>query len=351
MAKRVAVKELAVGSIISEAVHSISGKILLGKDSVLTTRHISLLNTWDIRSVFIHVEGGESDKPLLETAPIVQSTEYLQFVQEYDAIVTNTAQSFNIIRKRRIIPVSHLKDTAGSIYSSISKNNIGVMNYLLMSDPELADFIPRHSVMVAYFAGIIARQMKWSEADIAGVAFASLLHDIGNLTSDKIGDPRTEVHIEETGRLLWATKGLSSEILLGIMQHRERSNGSGSPNKTTGSKIHPYAKVIAVADFFQNLTYSDEYANPFQILDVLTREMYGKFDPDVCQNLIDRVRDSLLFNKVILSNGQKAEIIFFNRGSYCLPIVKTADDQIVDLSKSSDIRISRLLKIPGTQTF
>ena len=351
MAKKVAVKELAVGSILSEEVHSISGKILLGKDSVLTTRHISLLNTWDIRSVFIHVEGEESNKPLLETAPIVQSAEFLQFVQEYDAIVTNAAQSFNIIRKRRKIPISHLKDTAGSIYSSISKNNIGVMNYLLSSGPKLADFIPHHSVMVAYFAGIIARQMKWSEDDIAGVAFASLLHDIGNLTDDKIGDPRTQVSIAETGRLLREAKGLSKEVLLGIMQHRERSNGSGSPNGTTGSKIHPYAKIIAVADFFHNLTYRDEHANHFQILDVLTREMYGKFDPDVCQNLIDRVRDSLLFNKVILSSGQEAEVIFFNRGSYCLPIVKTSDDQIVDLSKCSDVAISRLLNIPSAQIF
>lgn len=351
MAKRVAVKKLAVGSILSEPVHSMSGKVLLGKDIVLTTRHISLLKTWDIQSVFIHAEGEESDQPLLEKAPIVHSAEYLQFVQEYDRIVTNTAQSFNIIRKRRIIPVSHLKDTAGSIYSSISKNNIGIMNYLLSSDPILADFIPRHSVMVAYFAGIIARQMKWSEADIAELAFASLLHDIGNLTDDKIGDPRIQVSITETGRLLWETKGLSSEVLLGIMQHRERSNGSGSPNGTTGSKIHPYAKIIAVADYFHNLVYSDEYTNPFQILDVLTREMYGKFDPDVCQNLIDRVRDSLLFNKIILSSGQEAEIIFFNRGSYCLPIVRTGDDQIVDLSKCNDVTISRLLKIPHAQSF
>jgi len=349
MAKMVAVKELAVGSILSEAVHSISNKVLLGKDIVLTTRHISLLNTWDIESVFIHVEGEYDDKPLPKTAPIVQPAEYLQFVQEYDEIVKKTVQSFNIIRRRRLIPISNLKVTAENIYSSISKKNICVMSYLLNSDPKVVDFIPRHSVMVAYFAGIIARQMKWKEVDIAGVAFASLLHDIGNLTNDKIGDPRFEVSIAETGLLLKETKGLSHEVLLGIMQHRERNNGSGFPNGTICSKIHPYAKIIAVADFFHNLAYSDEYTNPFQRLDVLTNEMYDKFDPDVCQNLIDRVRDSLLFNKIILSSGQEAEIIFFNRGSYCLPIVRTADERIVDLSKCRDVSISRLSQMPGAE--
>jgi len=288
---------------------------------------------------------------LPETTPIAQSAEYLQFVQEYDAIVTNTVKSFNIIRKLRKIPVSQIKNTAGDIYSAISNNNLGIMNYLLIIEPKLADFVPRHSVMVAYYAGIIARQMKWSGGDIAGVAFASLLHDIGNLTDNKVGDPRIQVSIAETGHLLREAKGLSSEVLLGIIQHRERMNGSGSPNGTPGPKIHPYAKIIAVADFFHNLAYSDENINPFQILDMLTREMYCNFDPDVCHSLIEQVRDSLLFNKVILSNGQEAEIIFFNRGSYCLPIVKTGDDQIIDLSKRSDIGISRLLKITGAQTF
>ncbi|WP_378955162.1 HD-GYP domain-containing protein [Pelosinus sp. sgz500959] len=342
MVKIVAVKELIEGNITSDAVHSISGKVLLGKDTVLTSRHISLLDTWDIQSVFIHTDTEETDTSSLEIPPLSQPTEYLQFVQEYDSIVTDTAQSFDMIRKQMMIPVSHLKNTAGNIFSSVSNNKFEVMNHLLISDHKLADFIPRHSVMVAYFAGIIARQMKWNEDDISEVVFASLLHDIGSLATNKTTVPHAQANMSETGRLLRETKGLSSKVLLGIMQHRERSNGSGFPNGTPGSKIHPYAKIIAVADLFHNLAYNDEHANPFPILDVLTREMYINFDPDVCQHLIDRVRDSLLFNKIILSSGQEAEIVFFNRENYCSPIVRTEDGQIVDLSQRCDLKISRL---------
>jgi len=57
MARMAAVKELTVGSILSEAVHSINNKVLLGKGIVLTTRHITLLNTWDVERVYLHVEG------------------------------------------------------------------------------------------------------------------------------------------------------------------------------------------------------------------------------------------------------------------------------------------------------
>lgn len=339
MEKMIAVRELAVGNLLASSVLSITGKILLGKDVQLTERHISLLTTWDVQNVFIHVDDEVAAEPLPSAIPQGNSEEYFKFVQEYDSIVTNTAQSFDIIKKRDIVPVNHLKDTASSIYSSIVNNNFEVMNYLLISDHKLAEFIPRHSVMVAYFAGIIARQMKWSEDDIAGVAFASLLHDIGNLT--KALD--SQANIAETARLLKGVKGLSNEVILGVVQHRERTNSSGFPIGVEGSKIHPYAKIIAVADTFHSLAYTNEYANPFPVLDMLTQEMYEKFDPDICQNLIYRVRDSLQFNKVLLSDGQEAEIIFFHKCGYAAPIIRTGDNQIIDLSQNKSLKINRMV--------
>ena len=339
MEKMVAIKELAVGDFLANSVLSITGKILLGKDIELTSRHISLLTTWDIKNVFIHVEEQLVDESLVSSISPENSEEYLNFFQEYNSIITNTAQSFEVIKKRDIIPVNHLKDTASNIYTSIVNNNFEVMKYLLMSDQQLGGFVPWHSVMVAYFAGIIARQMKWSEADIAGVAFAGLLHDIGNLTKER----NAQANIMETARLLKGTKGLSSEVVLGVIQHRERANSTGFPTGVQGAKIHPYAKIIAVADSFHSLAYANEYANPFPALDMLEREMYEKFDPDMCQKLISRVRDSLQFNKVLLSSGQEAEIIFFHKNSYSAPIVKTMDEQIIDLSKNNSLKINRIL--------
>lgn len=343
MEKMIAVKELAVGDILASAVLSITGKVLLGKEVELTSRHISLLTTWDVQNVFIYVEEEEVVAPLPSATPQGHSEDYFKFVQEYDEIVTNVAQSFDVITKRDIVPVNHLKDMASSIFSSIVNNNFEVMNYLLISDHKLAEFVPRHSVMVAYFSGIIARQMKWSEVDIAGVSFASLLHDIGSLTSNRNRASDQQSNIGETARLLKGTKGLSGEVILGIIQHRDHLKGSSFTTGAQGGKIHPYAKIIAVADTFHNLAYTNEYANPFPALDILNREMYEKFDPDVCQNLIYRVRDSLQFNKVLLSNEQEAEIIFFHKNGYSAPIVRTVDNQIIDLSQNHCLTIKRVV--------
>lgn len=348
MAKMAAVKDLRPGNILADSVLSIAGKVLLGKAVELTQRHISLLNTWDVQSVFI--EAAEAEEVSIEetaqehkSGGANDSAAYTNFVQEYDTIVTNTVQSFDIIRERKIIPVTRLKDTAGDIFSSINKNGFETMNYLLGGDYGLADVVSRHSVMVAYLAGIIARQMKWSEKDIEGVAFASLLHDIGSLVTQKGRDTSGQAYIAETAGLLKTAMGLSGEVILGIVQHRERSNGTGVPKGSTGAQIHPYAKIIAVADSFHNFAYADAAANPFPILDMLTQEMYGKFDTDVCQNFISRIKDSLILNKILLSDGQTAEIIFFNRNSYAVPVVRTAGNEIIDLAKRQNLTIQQIL--------
>jgi HD-GYP domain-containing protein (c-di-GMP phosphodiesterase class II) len=344
MSKMVAVKELVPGNILSDAVLSITGKVLLGKNVELTARHISLLITWDVQGVFINAAEGDLGNSSQESESKIKSEEYIQFTKEYDGVMASTAQSFEVIQERKIIPVTNLKNTAGEIYSSIAKNSFEIMNYLLIEDYKLADAVSRHSVMVAYFSGLIARQMKWSENDITGVTLASLMHDIGNLVANKSIDFRKQAHIAETAGLLKKTSGLSGEVILGIVQHREYMNGSGFPKGSTGSQIHPYAKIIAVADAFHNLAYTDKYTNPFPILDMLTREMYGKFDADVCQNFISRVRDSLLFNKVSLSNGEMAEIVFFNKNHcYAAPVVKMANNEIIDLAERKDLTIQQIV--------
>jgi HD-GYP domain-containing protein (c-di-GMP phosphodiesterase class II) len=341
-----AVKDLTPGAVLADAVISMSGKTLLGKDVELTPRHISLLNTWDIQKVFVSKAGGIREEEAAPQASLafqsVDSEGYCRFVQEYDSLVTDIAQRFDFIRRHGIIPLPPLKETAGTICSSITDNCLAVINYLLISDHKLADYISRHSVMVAFFAGIIARRLQWSESDIKGVALAGLLHEVGNLAAGKAEDPRVKIHIAEAAALLRGVTGLTNDVILGVVQHRECMDGSGFPTGVNGLKIHPFAKVIAVANTFHLRAYTDEYANPFPVLEMLAHEMYGKLDTAVCHTFISEVKDSLLNNRVVLADGREAEIIFFHPNGSCLPVARTADGQIIDLAQRGLSSVSRL---------
>jgi putative nucleotidyltransferase with HDIG domain len=343
-AKMVAVKDLKEGEILDSAVVSPAGKVLLSKDVKLSERAISLMRAWDISFVYIKTEQAEEAQTAQITSVENQdlSAEFIKFYQEYDAAVTMASQAFDFARSQKKVPVQYLKDTSFGIYSAILDRGASVLNNLMISDYNLADKITRHCVMVSYISSMIARHMHMSEEEVEGVTLAALLHDIGKLVQTK-GDELGKEHIINAAAMLKDIKGLSPEILFGIIQHHEFMDGTGFPMGVKDSRIHPYARIIAVADLFHSEAYIGENANPFPVLERLTKEQFTKFDTEVCQVFINKVRDSLLKSRVKLSDGSQAEVIYYHSLDSCLPIVRTAEDKIIDLGANTNIKISHII--------
>ena len=97
------------------------------------------------------------------------------------------------------------------------------------------------------------------------VALAGLLHDIGYKEIDPaiLDKPRAALTSEETkileshpmrgAKILSSIPAIPDEILQIVMQHHERERGLGYPLGLERSRIHPIAKIIAVADEFCDL--------------------------------------------------------------------------------------------------
>ncbi|HWR39199.1 MAG TPA: HD domain-containing phosphohydrolase [Patescibacteria group bacterium] len=341
--KMIPVNELQPGNVLSDQVMTLTGKVLLGKEVVLSERTISLLTMWDISHVYIYGETEAVTPP----APMVANNEdvlknFMSFFSDYDTVVANASQSFDFVRNQKKIPVQELKDTSFSVYSSVLNSGPAVLEYLLISDYKLADTVSRHSVMVAFICGIIGHQMKLAENELKNLTLAALLHDIGKLVTGKEDVTGPEKHVITGGALLKDVGAIPPEIILSVLQHHECMDGSGFPRGTEGNKIHLFARIIAVANLFHTEAYHDEYSNPFPVLDLLSKEMFGKLDPAVCHPFIRQIRDSLINNTVVLSDGRCAEVIFFHPNNSGYPIIRTDDNQIIDLSSANNVRILHL---------
>lgn len=343
-AKMVAVKDLKEGDILDSAVVSPAGKVLLSKDVKLSERAISLMRAWDIS--FVYIKSDQEDEVEAQSAAPAKdqdlSAEFMKFFEEYDAAVTMASQAFDFVRSQKKVPVQYLKDTSFGIYSAILDRGSAVINNLIISDYNLADRVTRHCVMVSYISSMIARQMHMSEEEVEGVTMAALLHDVGKLVQGK-GTDNGKEHIINAAAILKEVKGLSPEILFGIIQHHECMDGTGFPMGVRDNRIHPYARIIAVADMFHLQAYIGENANPFPVLERLTKEQYTKFDPEVCHVFINKVRDSLLRSRVMLSDDREAEIIYYHSLESCLPIVRTEQDKIIDLAENTNIKIRHII--------
>jgi len=74
----------------------------------------------------------------------------------------------------------------------------------------------------------------------------------------------------------------------------------------------------------------------------LSKEMFGKLDPVICNVFISRFQDDLLQNKIILADGKEAEIVYFRPNGSNMPVVRTVDNQIIDLSQQGFSAIHRV---------
>lgn len=141
---------------------------------------------------------------------------------------------------------------------------------LLTSLNNCSDQLLRHSMAVSYMSVLIAHAMGWkNKQTIEKVALGGLLHDVGlkSLPPELVNKPKVEMSFEEyqtyeqhpyKGMQLLVGLGVVPEDVIAIVyEHHENAIGQGYPRKLRNVKIHPLAKVVALADEFCHLTMTD----------------------------------------------------------------------------------------------
>lgn len=76
------------------------------------------------------------------------------------------------------------------------------------------------------------------------------------------------------------------------LEHHERWDGNGYPNKKAGDDIHIYGRITAVADVFDALGSERCYKKAWpleKIVDLFTSERGGHFDPTLVDILFEHI--------------------------------------------------------------
>ena len=115
-----------------------------------------------------------------------------------------------------------------------------------------------HQHRVADLASAIARKIGLPEAQIEGLYLAATIHDVGkiNVPSDLLSKPSKLTSLEyqmiqthaQTGYDIVKGINFPWPIAQMILQHHEKLDGSGYPQRLKGDAMLPEAKILAVAD-------------------------------------------------------------------------------------------------------
>ena len=162
-------------------------------------------------------------------------------------------------------------------------------------------FLAGRSRRVADLTERITRRMGVREPEATHIYHAALVHDIGivavpSFILDKPQDTLTEAEREQvrlrpyhSERVLSKVPALEPIIPL-VAAHHEEMDGRGYYRGLRGSQIPLGARIIAVADRFDELTH-DAPDNPGresdQAVDVMRQEVGTRLFPDVFQALTD----------------------------------------------------------------
>jgi len=169
-----------------------------------------------------------------------------------------------------------------------------------------------HLLRIGRISKIIALELGLDKEHAEIIETASPLHDIGKLAiPDKILMKKGKLTEQEFDVMKTHTT-IGYEILkdspspylqkgaLIALNHHEKYDGSGYPNKISGKDIPIEARIVAVADVFDSLSNHRPYKKAWSIsstINYLVEEQGKHLDPESVKALINRINDITLPSK------------------------------------------------------
>ena len=344
--RAISVGDLENGMILARTIVNAKRVVVVSENTELTAAHIMRLKFLKIPVVYI-----KDETELREDRSLIFSRSNL-FIKQYENVVGTAKSIFEEAKKTGNVPVAETNEMVQTDLLPLSRRS-GTIDYLSEVN-HLASDIYNHSLRVSILSGVIAKWMKLDRETAKDIVLAGFLHDVGKSKFDqrlleKNIDTLTgedyERYIQHTvdgAQILRDVAGLTEGVRLTALQHHERMDGSGFPFNIQGGDIHLYARIVAVADLYDNITVEREgypRRTPFDAVSEIARQMYTKLDPQVCIPVLTNIKNAFLGSRVLLSNHREGTITAYPHGVVPLPIVTISEDEVIDLNENKEIII------------
>lgn len=176
-----------------------------------------------------------------------------------------------------------------STYKALIRNS-HIKNYLEDLEKDAPEKL-NQLFLSTIFSSAISANIEWvSEHSFKFIIQGSLLHDIGmsslpiktRLRTYEDLDPlEKSIYIKhpETGYKMLTDLGLPEQVKQIVYQHHEWVNGEGFPNRLSGVRIFPLAKIISFASDFSFFLINNSLS-PIQGLNELVpnRDLVTRYD-------------------------------------------------------------------------
>ena len=303
------------------------GRILLKQGTMLKHETMRQLDNFQVVSVWVETTDVDNYEMSI-VQELVSAAARMK--------LANTIESAFYSRDGIAAHLPQLQDQVSNIAADIIKRKDALI--YIADIGYKCDYLFLHSVNVGLFSMVLGVAMKLPFEEICQLGMGGFLHDFGKTRIAKeILDKQGPLSLEEFHtvkehasfgyNILKAEAEIDHRIMLMALQHHERPDGKGYPWGLTDNKIHPLAKIVAVADVYDALTTDRVYRtrlNPHEALKNVEAGIGCQFDSAVVHALQNVAIPYNIGTAVKLSSGENGKVIRLNSANLARPIVATA---------------------------
>ncbi len=310
-------EELIAGMALARDIHfydpSTQSAMVLKTGQMLSDMHITQLCSAKLDGAYIDTVRSE-----VRVVSSINQQIRREAISNIHNLADNFIDSSKGVQKSDVEAISN---TTQELINSLSSHKDILVN---IADIKMYDdYTYHHSLSVAIMAIAIGMELGFNEQMLNELGLAGLLHDIGKVAIpiEIITKPGrlskeefdiVKMHPVHAATHLHERQLVNENIFRGIVGHHEKLDGSGYPNHLKGDEIHPYARILAVADVYDALTSNRPYRIPNPPNEAIEMIMGGSgthFDERVVRAFLRKVAPFPTGSKVKLSNGQTAIVM------------------------------------------
>jgi HD-GYP domain-containing protein (c-di-GMP phosphodiesterase class II) len=354
------VRDLKEGTAFSEVVYLDNQFILATPEMRISQNMKQSLQKWEFDEVESDgepINEIKEDKKI-EAAPASVATQYpaddgekIAFIEDFYTTFKEYMESvFEKVEKKNTLDYTELISHVHAAYAIVREDRRFLLRFQKKTYAgSEKNYMASHAVHSMIISIVIGLRLKLSEEKLIELGVAALLHEIGmlKLPRESKGYYNDRPLSQSEKKAIAYHPVLSYSLLknfnaplavcLAGLEHHERENGGGYPQKLAGDKISLYSKIIAVACSYDALTTNRPHKaaeNGHAGMLYLLKNEEKQYNETIVKALLYSISLYPIGLFVLLSNEKKAQVIDVNPENPFYPIV-----QILDASASPEEKV------------
>lgn len=267
----------------------------------------------------------------------------------YKGLIEKLSQVFTGIRVGEDVEMRAIDSICVQLLQNLSSYRDSFLDFILCGEVAEQD-LAKSSINTATLSALMAQELNLANHKVHNIVDGALLHDVGmfrlskGITEKKGGLSEAEheqikSHPMHTSNIVMKELFGPNEVNLIALQHHERWDGKGYPDKMLGPAIDIGARIVSVADAFEAMVSKKSYRNPligYQAIKNLMADNARRFDPAII-NIFTKIMGIYPIGSIVkLNSGAIARITSVHKNAPLRPVIQILVNEEGDVLEHSE---------------